>query len=127
MSLAQRINRIQPSATLEMTALANSMKAQGIDVIGLAAGEPDFDTQDHVKEAAIAALKAGFTKYTPVGGTNDLKEAICEKFQRENGVSYKPAEVTVSCGAKHSLYNLFQVLFEAGDEVLIPSPYWKRL
>ncbi|MBI3014249.1 MAG: pyridoxal phosphate-dependent aminotransferase [Candidatus Tectomicrobia bacterium] len=124
MSLAQRINRIQPSATLEMTALANSMKAQGIDVIGLAAGEPDFDTQDHVKEAAIAALRQGFTKYTPVGGTNDLKEAICEKFQRENGVSYKPAEVTVSCGAKHSLYNLFQVLFEAGDEVLIPSPYW---
>jgi aspartate aminotransferase len=122
--LSKRISDIKPSPTLAITAKANAMRAEGRDVIGFGAGEPDFDTPDSIKQAAIRAIEAGFTKYTPVGGTDELKDAIINKLERDSGLSYKREEVVVSCGAKHTLYNLAQVLFEEGDEVLIPSPYW---
>lgn len=124
MKLSKRISDIKPSPTLAITAKANAMRAEGRDVIGFGAGEPDFDTPDSIKQAAIRAIEAGFTKYTPVGGTDELKDAIINKLERDSGLSYKREEVVVSCGAKHTLYNLAQVLFEEGDEVLIPSPYW---
>jgi aspartate aminotransferase len=124
MKLSNRISKIKPSPTLAITAKANALKAEGRDVIGFGAGEPDFDTPDTIKQAAIRAIEAGFTKYTPVGGTDDLKDAIINKLKRDNNLSYKRSEIVVSCGAKHTLYNLAQVLFEEGDEVLIPAPYW---
>jgi len=124
MRLSTRISRIKPSPTLAITAQANAMRAEGKDIIGFGAGEPDFDTPEPIKRAAIRAIEAGFTKYTPVGGTDELKDAIINKLQRDNNLSYKRSEVVVSCGAKHTLYNLAQVLFEEGDEVLIPAPYW---
>ncbi|MBF0492258.1 MAG: pyridoxal phosphate-dependent aminotransferase [Deltaproteobacteria bacterium] len=124
MKLTQRIARVKPSPTLAIDSKAKAMKAEGIDVVGFGAGEPDFDTPDHIKQAAIDALKAGKTKYTPVGGVNELKDAIIAKLKRDNHLTYTRDEVLVSCGGKHSLYNLAQVLFEAGDEVLIPAPYW---
>ena len=124
MLLASRISLIKPSPTLAITAKANALKAEGRDVIGFGAGEPDFDTPDNIKQAAIKAIQDGFTKYTPVGGTDELKDAIIEKFKNDNGLIYNRAEIVVSCGAKHSLYNLAQILFEEGDEVLIVSPYW---
>ena len=124
MKLAERIKKIKPSPTLSITAKANAMIAKGMDVIGFGAGEPDFDTPVHIKNAAIKAIEGGFTKYTPVGGIDELKDAIIHKFARENGLDYKKSEIVVSCGAKHTLYNIAQVLFEEGDEVLIPSPYW---
>lgn len=124
MNLASRINLIKPSATLAITAKANALKAEGRDVIGFGAGEPDFDTPSHIKKAAIKAIEDGFTKYTPVGGIDELKDAIIAKLKRDNGLNYRRTEVVVSCGAKHTLYNLAQVLFEEGDEVVIPSPYW---
>ena len=124
MNLSTRISRIKPSPTLAITAKANAMRAEGKDIIGFGAGEPDFDTPDPIKQAAIKAIEAGFTKYTPVGGTDELKDAIINKLKRDNNLSYKRSEVVVSCGAKHTLYNLAQVLFEEGDEVLIPAPYW---
>lgn len=122
--LAQRIQKVKPSPTLAIDTKAKAMKAEGIDVVGFGAGEPDFDTPEHIKQAAIAALKAGKTKYTPVGGVNELKDAIIAKLQRDNKLSYTRDEILVSCGGKHSLYNIAQVLLEAGDEVIIPSPYW---
>jgi aspartate aminotransferase len=122
--LSDRVQQVKPSPTLAVTAKANALKAAGHDVIGLGAGEPDFDTPDFIKEAAIQSLKAGFTKYTPVGGTPGLKKAIVAKFQRDNGLTYEPAQVLVSCGAKHSIYNLIQALLNKGDEVIIPAPYW---
>ncbi len=122
--LTERVKRIKPSPTIAIDTKAKAMKAEGIDVIGFGAGEPDFDTPDFIKQAAIDALKAGKTKYTPVGGVNELKDAILSKLKRENNLSYTRDEVIVSCGGKHSLYNIAQVLFEAGDEVIIPSPYW---
>ncbi len=122
--LAKRIRDLSSSATLEMTARARQLAAQGKAIVNFAAGELDFDTPDFIKKAAIAALNQGFTKYTPAAGTAELKEAISEKFQRENGLSYPPNQIVVSCGAKHSLFNLIQVLCDAGDEVLFPSPYW---
>jgi aspartate aminotransferase len=124
MKLAQRMDVIKPSATLAITAKANAMKAAGVDVISFGAGEPDFDTPQVAKEAAIAAINAGFNKYTPVGGTDELKDAIIAKLTRENNLAYGRSQVVVSCGAKHSLYNLSQVLFDEGDEVLIISPFW---
>ena len=124
MKLSTRISRIKPSPTLAITAKANAMRAEGKDIIGFGAGEPDFDTPDPIKQAAIRAIEAGFTKYTPVGGTDELKDAIINKLRRDNNLSYKRSEVVVSCGAKHTLYNLAQVLFEEGDEVIIPAPYW---
>lgn len=124
MKLSARISLIKPSPTLAITAKANTLRAEGHDIIGFAAGEPDFDTPESIKRAAIKAIESGFTKYTPVGGTDELKDAIISKLKRDNDLSYKRSEVAVSCGAKHTLYNLAQVLFEEGDEVIIPAPYW---
>ncbi len=122
--LAKRVSLIKPSPTLTITAKAKAMKAQGIDVVGFGAGEPDFDTPDNIKEAAIKAIKEGFTKYTPVPGIDELKDAIIGKCEREQGLKYERSEVIVSCGAKHTLYNIAMALFEEGDEVIIPAPYW---
>ena len=124
MQLARRVKEIKPSPTLAVDAKAKALLAQGIDVVGFGAGEPDFDTPDNIKEAAIKAIKAGFTKYTPAGGTEELKKAVCQKFKQDNNLDYTPPEILISCGAKHSLYNICQALFEEGDEVLIPAPYW---
>ncbi|HEX5032970.1 MAG TPA: pyridoxal phosphate-dependent aminotransferase [bacterium] len=122
--LAKRIAKVKPSPTLAIDSKAKAMKAEGIDVVGFGAGEPDFDTPEHVKQAAVEALKAGKTKYTPVGGVNELKDAIVAKLKRDNGLTYTRDEILVSCGGKHSLYNIAQVLLEEGDEVIIPAPYW---
>lgn len=124
MRLAKRVSRIKPSPTLAVSARAKAMKAQGIDVIDFGAGEPDFDTPRNIKDAAIKAIDAGFTKYTPVSGIVELKDAIMEKLKKDNGLTYERSEIIVSCGAKHSLYNIAQVLFDKGDEVIIPAPYW---
>jgi aspartate aminotransferase len=124
MWLAHRVQTIQPSPTLAIEAKAKALKAQGVDIISFGAGEPDFDTPENIKQAAITAIQNGFTKYCPVTGTPDLKQAIIEKFQQDNNLSYSPDEIIVSCGAKHSLYNLFQAVFSKGDEVLVPAPYW---
>jgi aspartate aminotransferase len=122
--LASRVRAIKPSPTLAMTAEASAMKAAGKDVVDLSAGEPDFDTPEHIKEAARQALAKGQTRYTAVGGTNELKDAIREKLRRDNGLAYERTEVMVSCGGKHALYNCFQALLEPGDEILLPAPYW---
>lgn len=124
MKLSSRISAIKPSPTLAITAKANALKAEGRDIIGFGAGEPDFDTPINIKMAAIKAIEEGFTKYTPVDGIVELKDAIIHKLQRDNQLSYSRSQVVVSCGAKHTLYNLIQVLCEEGDEVIIPSPYW---
>ena len=124
MKLADRVNRIQPSPTLTIDAKAKALRAQGIDVIGFGAGEPDFDTPVTIKDAAKEAIDSGFTKYTPVSGTEDLKEAIIVKMKRDHGLDYSRDEICVACGAKHSLYNISQALIQEGDEVIIPSPYW---
>lgn len=122
--LAKRALAIKPSPTLAMAAKAKAMKAQGIDVVDFGVGEPDFDTPENVKQAGIKAIQSGFTKYTPAGGTDELKEAVIEKFRRDNGLAYEKPQVLVSCGAKHSLYNIAEAVFDAGDEVIIPAPYW---
>ena len=122
--LSRRAQSIKSSPTLAVTAKATELRAAGKDIIGLGAGEPDFDTPEHIKRAAIEALSAGKTKYTAVDGTVELKEAIIEKFRRENSLDYKASQISVACGAKHSLYNLFQALLNPGDEVIIPAPYW---
>ncbi len=122
--LSRRAATLSPSLTLAIDAKAKQMKAEGLDVVGFGAGEPDFDTPQHIKDAAAAALAAGFTKYTPSSGIPELRQAIADKFQRENGVSYKPSQIIVSCGGKHSCYNVILATCEEGDEVLIPSPYW---
>ncbi len=124
MKLADRVNKIQPSPTLAIDAKAKALKAQGIDIVGFGAGEPDFDTPDNIKEAAKKAIEAGFTKYTPVGGTDELKDAIIAKLKRDDNLEYTRSEISVACGAKHSLYNISQALIQEGDEVIIPSPYW---
>ena len=118
------LDRITPSATLAMTSRVLDLKAQGIDVIGLGAGEPDFDTPDFVKEAAIAAIRAGKTKYTNVDGTAELKAAIAAKFLRDNDLTYAPAQISVNVGGKHTLFNALVATLDAGDEVVIPAPYW---
>jgi aspartate aminotransferase len=122
--LAARLQNVKASPTLSITKLALEMKALGHKVIGLAAGEPDFDTPDHIKDAAIAAIRAGETKYTAVDGTPALKQAICDKFQRENGLSYKPSQVTVGTGGKQVIFNAMMATVNKGDEVIIPAPYW---
>jgi aspartate aminotransferase len=122
--LSERARKIKPSPTLAIDAKAKAMKASGADVISFGVGEPDFDTPDNIKEAAVRAMKEGFTKYTAVGGIDGLKDAIIDKLRKDNGLSYKREEVIVSCGAKHSLYNIAQALYGPGDEVIIPSPYW---
>ncbi len=124
MKLAARVSRIAPSPTLAMAATAKAMAAQGVDIVDFSTGEPDFDTPEPVKAAAEAAIRAGFTKYTPSSGIDELRGAIVEKLSAELGVRYEKSQVLVSCGAKHSLYNLAEALLEAGDEIIIPTPYW---
>jgi len=122
--MANKVSQISPSVTLEVTARAKALKKKGLDIINFAGGEPDFDTPDFIKDAAIKAVRDGMTKYTPASGLPELKEAVCAKFKKDNGLTYDPGQVAISCGAKHSLYNLFQALCDEGDEVLLPSPYW---
>jgi aspartate aminotransferase len=122
--VADRLKAIKPSPTLVVTAKALRLKAEGKDIIGLGAGEPDFDTPQFIKDAAIAAINKGFTKYTAAGGTPSLKKAIIAKFKRENGLDYKEKQILVSCGGKQSCFNLCMALLNAGDEVIIPAPYW---
>ena len=122
--LSQRVQNIKPSLTLAITARAKALKAEGKDIIGLGAGEPDFDTPDHIKQAAIAAINEGQTKYTAVDGTPELKSAVARKFARDNQLHYEPNQILVSCGGKHSFFNLTQALLNKGDEVIIPAPYW---
>jgi len=122
--LSDRVQRIKPSPTLAITARAGELRAQGKDIIGLGAGEPDFDTPEHIKEAAVKAISDGFTKYTAVDGTASLKQAIIEKFSRDNGFNYEPKQILVSCGGKQSFFNLSLALLNPGDEVIIPAPYW---
>lgn len=122
--LAQRVSRIKPSPTLAVTAKAAELKAQGLDVLSLGAGEPDFDTPQHIKDAAVAALERGFTKYTAVGGIASLKAAIIDKMKRDNGLDYTARQVLVSCGGKQSCYNLCQAYLNATDEVIVPAPFW---
>ena len=122
--ISDALNRIQPSATIAISNKAMALKAEGKDVIGLAAGEPDFDTPDNIKDAAIAAIKAGKTKYTAVDGIPELKKAICAKFKRENNLDYKPSQVTVGTGGKQVLFNALMATVNPGDEVIVPAPYW---
>lgn len=123
-TLAKRTQQVKPSPTLAVAAKAQSMKAQGLDIISLGAGEPDFDTPQYIKEAAIVAIESGFTKYTPVDGILELKQAIAEKFERDNGLEYELNQILVSVGGKQSIYNLCQAYINEGDEVIIPAPYW---
>jgi len=123
-SLSQRVQRVKPSPTLAVTARAAELRAAGKDIIGLGAGEPDFDTPEHIRQAAIRAIERGDTRYTAVDGTAALKNAIINKFRRDNGLDYQPDQVLVSCGGKQSFYNLVQALLNPGDEVIIPAPYW---
>jgi len=122
--ISKRVSGISPSVTLAITAKAKQMQKDGIDVVGFGAGEPDFDTPDNIKDAAIKAIESGFTKYTPSGGIPELKQAVCDKLKRDNGLDYKPNEVLISCGGKHTLYNVMEALLENGDEAILPSPYW---
>ena len=124
MGIAKRAQAIKPSPTLATAAKAKAMKMQGIDVVDFGVGEPDFDTPENVKQAGIRAIQSGFTKYTPAGGTDELKEAVIEKFNKDNDLAYEKSQVLISCGAKHSLYNIAEALFDPGDEIIIPSPYW---
>lgn len=124
LQLSDRVQNIKPSPTLAVTNRAAELRAAGKDIIGLGAGEPDFDTPKHIKDAAIEALSKGFTKYTAVDGTPSLKKAIIDKFQRDNGLSYQPNQILVSCGGKQSFFNMALALLNAGDEVVIPAPYW---
>jgi len=122
--ISQRAATLSPSLTLAIDSKAKQMKAEGQDVVGFGAGEPDFDTPQHIKDAAAKALAAGFTKYTPAAGIPELRQAIADKHKRENGLSYKPSQIIVSCGGKHSCYNVILATCEEGDEVIIPAPYW---
>lgn len=124
MPLAGRVKELKSSSTLAITALANKLLAEGVDVVSFGAGEPDFDTPDYIKEAAIKAIRGGFTKYTPSTGTSELKEAVREKFKTDNNLEYRPEQIIVSSGAKHCLFNIILAMVEAGDEVIIPAPYW---
>lgn len=124
MKIARRIQNVRESLTLALTAKAKAMKEEGIDVVGFGAGEPDFDTPEPIKQRAIAEINAGNTKYTPASGTPALKKAIVDKLKRDQGLDFTPAQVIISCGAKHSLYNIFMSLVDDGDEVIIPAPYW---
>ncbi|MFH1202219.1 MAG: pyridoxal phosphate-dependent aminotransferase [Candidatus Omnitrophota bacterium] len=124
MILSRRVKAVSPSPTLAVTARAKQMKAANIDLVNFAAGEPDWDTPDVIKEAAIDAIRSGFTKYTPTSGLPELKQQICDKFKKDNNIAYKPEQVVVTCGAKHALYNILQAIADSGHEVIIPSPYW---
>lgn len=123
-ALTQRVAQVKPSPTLAVAEKASKMRAQGLDVVGLGTGEPDFDTPEHIKQAAIQAIHQGFTKYTAVDGIPELRQAICDKFKRDNGLDYQLNQILVSVGGKQSIFNLCQALIEKGDEVIIPAPYW---
>jgi aspartate aminotransferase len=122
--LSKRANELKPSATLAISAKEKELKGQGLDVVGFGAGEPDFTTPIHIREAAKRSLDRGETFYTPVGGIPELKKAVCHRFSEDYGLEYKPADIVISCGAKHSLYNIFQALVDQGVEVLVHAPYW---
>ena len=122
--LAKRLEKINPSSTLAITAKAKKLKSEGHDIVNFAAGEPDFDTPDFIKDAAITAIKTGFTKYTPTTGIPELKKTIADKLRKDNSLEYDSSQIVVSCGAKHSIFNALFVLLNKGDEVIIPSPYW---
>jgi aspartate aminotransferase len=124
MEISSRAAQLSPSLTLSIDSKAKAMKAEGLDVCGFCAGEPDSDTPEHIKAAAIAALEAGFTKYTPSSGIPELRQAIAEKLQADNGIEYRPSQIVVSNGAKHSCYNAILATCQPDDEVIIPSPYW---
>ena len=124
MKVSKRAENVPPSATIAVTARAQQLKSQGVDVIAFGAGEPDFDTPDYIKDAAIAALKAGKTKYTPAAGIVELRSAIAGKLEKENGLKYNPDQIIVNIGGKHSVYEAMQVVIEPGDEVILPAPYW---
>ncbi len=124
MKVSKRAKEVPPSATIAVTARAKELKAQGVDVVGFGAGEPDFDTPDYIKEAAIAAIKAGKTKYTPAAGIIELRTTIAQKLQKENGLAYTPEQVVVNIGGKHSVYESMQAVLDPGDEVILPTPYW---
>ena len=124
MRISDRIGQLEESATFAVTEKAARLKEQGVDVVSLTAGEPDFDTPEHIKDKAILAIKSGFTKYTASSGIAKLREAIARKLKRDNNLDYKPSDVLVSCGAKHSLYNIIQAICNEGDEVIVPAPYW---
>ncbi|PIY07121.1 MAG: aspartate aminotransferase, partial [Gallionellales bacterium CG_4_10_14_3_um_filter_54_96] len=124
MSLSKRVQAIKPSPTLAVSARAAQLKAEGKDIIALGTGEPDFDTPQHIKDAAIVAINAGFTKYTAVGGTPSLKKAVIAKFKRDNNLTYTAKQILVSCGGKQSFFNLSLAVIDPGDEVIIPAPYW---
>lgn len=124
LALSKKAQAVKPSSTLAITAKAKELKAQGIDVVGFGAGEPDFNTPDNICEAAIKAIHDGFTKYTPASGTMELKKAICDKFNQYNHINYEPEQIVVSNGGKHSLTNIFEAILNPGDEVIIPAPYW---
>src|SRR3954462_2358105 len=123
--ISQRAAALSPSLTLVIDSKAKQMKAEGQDVVGFGAGEPDFDTPQHIKDAAVKALAEGFTKYTPSSGIPELRQAIADKFKRDNNLNYKPSQVIVSNGGKHSCYNVIMATCQEGDEVIIPAPYWQ--
>ena len=124
LSLSKKAQAVKPSSTLGITAKVKELKAEGVDVVGFGAGEPDFNTPENICDAAITAIKEGFTKYTPASGTNELKKAVCKKFEEFNHLHYEPAQIVVSNGGKHSLSNIFDAILNQGDEVIIPGPYW---
>ena len=124
LTLSRKAQAVKPSSTLAITAKAKELKAQGLDVVGFGAGEPDFNTPDNICNAAIKAIKDGFTKYTPASGIVELKQAVCDKFKKFNGLDYKPSQIVISNGGKHSLTNVFEAILNPGDEVMIPAPYW---
>lgn len=124
LTLSNKAKKVKPSSTLAITAKAKELKAQGLDVVGFGAGEPDFNTPENINKVAIEAIEAGFTKYTPASGTNELKEAVCRKFKEFNKLNYEPNQIVISNGGKHSLTNVFSAILNPGDEVIIPAPYW---
>ena len=124
MELSKRALSIKPSTTLVITAKAGELREAGKDVVGFAAGEPDFDTPEHIRNAAVEAINCGFTGYTPASGTMELRKAVCKKLKEDNGLEYEPGQIVVSNGAKHSLTNTFMAILNDGDEVIIPAPYW---
>jgi aspartate aminotransferase len=122
--LSARVQRLEPSPTLALSAKVRTLRARGVDIVGFGAGEPDFDTPVHIKRAAIQALEEGFTKYTDTAGIPELRAAVVKKLGAERGMVYRPDEILVSSGAKHCLFNFFQAILEEGDEVVVPAPYW---
>jgi len=124
MRISKRTAGLTASITLAVSAKAKAMKAAGVDVVGFGAGEPDFDTPENIKVAAIKAINSGFTKYTPATGTPELKAAVAEKFKKQNGLTYDPSQIVITCGGKHALFGAMMALLDPGDEVIIPTPYW---